>query len=116
MTPDDDPQPQFPLYVRVLAVAHVLSLAIGPVGFIILAGISCFLYVRHGKVDDNVLALLATGIACPAACALYRRWFVSWGRMNWPDGKYRKVPCPKKEAGSFVSGSAPIQSRGLSPR
>lgn len=89
MTDEVDPPPQFPLYVRVLAVAHVLSLAVGPIGFFVLAGIGCFLYVRQGRVDENVLALLAMGVACPGACALYRRWFVSWGRMNWPDGKYQ---------------------------
>ena len=89
MTDEDDSQPQFPFPVRALAVAHVLSLVVGPIGLIVLGGIGCVLYARRREVDDGILMLWATGVACPGACALYRRWFVNWGRRNWPDGKYR---------------------------
>lgn len=87
MTGNGDDRPQFPLYVRVLAVIYVLSHVLGPAGFFLLAGFGCFLYARRGAVDNQVIELWVAGAACPGAGALFRRWFRSWGRMNWPDGK-----------------------------
>ncbi|MFO0918233.1 MAG: hypothetical protein U0872_07960 [Planctomycetaceae bacterium] len=89
MTDQDESPPQFPLYVRILAIAHVLSLVAGPLGLIVLGGFGCLLFVLRRGVDDTILSLWALGIACPGLGALYRRWFVNWGRRNWPDGKYR---------------------------
>lgn len=84
--PDLPPTP-FPFYVRALAVIHVLSLIIGPVGFFVFIAIACYQQVRHG-FDETVAELAVMAIACPAICALYRRWFEHWGRANWPDGRY----------------------------
>jgi hypothetical protein len=82
----NDP-PKFPLYVRVLAVAHVLSLAIGPIGFVVLGAIAVIHWQRQRVVDQYVVVLLLIAVNCPFLCAAYRRWFENWGRKNWPDGK-----------------------------
>lgn len=87
MAADDDSPPQFPLYVRVLAVAHVISLMIGPAGFVLFASIGGILWANHRVVDKSVLECLAAAITCPVTCAVFRLWFVNWGRRNWPDGK-----------------------------
>lgn len=85
----DEPVPRFPLYVRILAVLHVLSLVLGPAGFILFGSVGCILWTRHRAVDELVLACWALALGSPAVCALYRKWFVQWGRANWPDGKPR---------------------------
>jgi cytochrome bd-type quinol oxidase subunit 1 len=75
----------FPRYVRLLAVAYVLSLMVGPVGFFILSIAAAFLwYQRDLSFDGLVLGLWATALACPLLCATYRWWFRSWGRRRWP--------------------------------
>lgn len=85
---DTDPPPRsFPRYVRVLAVLHVLSLVIGPIGFFLLMAVAAYQYTRRG-FDATVVQLAIMALACPGLCALYRRWFENWGRANWPDGKY----------------------------
>ncbi len=86
MSANQDDEPQFPLYVRILAVAHVLSLVVGPAGFVILAAWGFIHSVRHGY-DQVFVECLIAAIACPVLCAAYRTWFCSWGRTNWPDGK-----------------------------
>ena len=87
LTNETDPQPQFPRYVRVMAVAHVLSIVVGPVAFVVLASIGVFRWSRQGFVDDTAAKLLIAAVGCPLLCAAYRRWFEHWGRTNWPDGK-----------------------------
>lgn len=82
----NDP-PKFPLYVRVLAVAHVLSLVIGPVGFVMVGVMAGLFWRQRGFVDHNVVVLLIVAVNCPFLCAAYRHWFEKWGRKNWPDGK-----------------------------
>lgn len=86
MSNDQDDEPRFPLYVRILAVAYVLSLIAGPAGFVVLATLAGIRSVRHG-FDQVVAECLIAAIGCPIVCAAYRTWFCSWGRANWPDGK-----------------------------
>ena len=50
-------QPRFPRYVRVLAVAYVLSFAVQPIGFLLLTGTATFLYGRRREIDGWVLGL-----------------------------------------------------------
>jgi hypothetical protein len=76
--------PDFPLYVRILAVAHVLSLILGPLGCVMLVGIAWFMWVRHG-FDGWVVGLSLAGIGWLLFWIGFRRWFVWWGRKNWPE-------------------------------
>src|SRR5262245_36797843 len=75
---------QYPRYVRILAVAYVLSLAVGPVGFFVLLSVAAFLKVRYGTVDAKVLGFALGAVGCPVFCAMFRTWFRNWGRRNWP--------------------------------
>ncbi|MFT3882915.1 MAG: hypothetical protein QM703_25075 [Gemmatales bacterium] len=91
MSPIDEPQevptkqpPAFPLYVRILAVAHVLSLILGPVGCVILGAIARFLWLKRG-FDSLVIGLSLAGIGWLLFWIGFRRWFVWWGRKNWPE-------------------------------
>ena len=76
--------PDFPLYVRILAVAHVLSLILGPVGCVILGGIARILWVKRG-FDGLVIGLSLGGIGWLLFWVAFRWWFVRWGRKNWPE-------------------------------
>lgn len=76
--------PDFPLYVRILAVAHVLSLILGPAGCVILGAIACFRWVRHG-LDGWVIGLSLAGFGWLFFWIAFRWWFVRWGRKNWPE-------------------------------
>jgi hypothetical protein len=85
--PDGGQPPRWPLYVRVLAVSHVLSYALQPVAFIGLTGTAFLLYCLGRPLDGLVLGLGVGGIACVLLCSAFRRWFVAWGRRNYPEGK-----------------------------
>ncbi|HQR06389.1 MAG TPA: hypothetical protein PLN21_06180 [Gemmatales bacterium] len=74
----------FPLYVRILAVAHVLSLILGPVGCVILGAIARFLWLRRG-LDSLVIGLSLAGFGWLFFWVAFRWWFVRWGRKNWPE-------------------------------
>ncbi len=74
----------WPWYVRGLAVAYVLSLMAGPVGFVVMAAVSVFRIARHGLGGGAALTL-AVAVACPLLCAAFRAWFRNWGRRRWPD-------------------------------
>ena len=76
--------PDFPLYVRILAVAHVLSLILGPVGCVVLGAIARFRWLRHG-FDGWVLGLSLAGFGWLLFWIAFRWWFVRWGRKNWPE-------------------------------
>ena len=76
----------WPWYVRWLAVAYVLSMAAGPVGFFVLAGVAAFRIARHGLGGGAALAV-AAALACFLACAAFRAWFRNWGRRHWPDAE-----------------------------
>jgi len=85
MPPKDEHQPRdFPRYVRILAVLHVLSYAIGPVGFVVLMVSAGILWQMRG-MNDPVVWLVIAGISCPMLCALFRWWFVRWGRKHYPE-------------------------------
>lgn len=77
--------PGYPWWVRGLAVLHVLSHVLGPVGFVVLMAAACILSVRRRTVDDTVLALGALALACPPVCMIYRGWLERWGRRHWPN-------------------------------
>src|SRR5215475_1685339 len=77
--------PEFPWWVRVLAVGHVLSRVAGPAGFVVLGGAAAWRWVKVHEVDGWFLALGLAGLACPALCAAFRGWFERWGRRNWPE-------------------------------
>lgn len=82
----------FPFYVRALAVAHVLSRIVGPLGFWILILVSGWLWWTRGKhVDWIVIAGLAAALACPLLCAVFRRCVTAWGRKYWP-GEEESTP------------------------
>lgn len=74
----------FPLYVRILAVFHVLSLILGPVGGVVLGGIAGFRWTQHG-MDAWVIGLLIAGPCWFMFCNIFRWWFVRWGRRHWPE-------------------------------
>ncbi|MGQ0634211.1 MAG: hypothetical protein ACT4QC_06360 [Planctomycetaceae bacterium] len=86
---EDENQPvyDYPWWVRVLAVAHVLSLIGGPAGFMLLISAAALRRLMLGRVDGDVVTLAIAGAACPVLCAAYRSWFVRWGRSRWPDVK-----------------------------
>jgi hypothetical protein len=75
------------LYVRVLAVFHVLSYAVQWIGFLGLAGAAAILYARGQRLDALSLGLGLGGFLCVILCGAFRRWFVRWGRRNYPEGK-----------------------------
>ena len=76
--------PPFPRWVRWLAMLHVLSLFLGPLGFFVLIIIASILGMRRGPYDATVLMLGASALACPALAALYRSLFERWARARWP--------------------------------
>jgi uncharacterized membrane protein YbhN (UPF0104 family) len=80
-----DSPPKFPLAVRILAVAYVVSWIVGPVGFFLLSGVGSFLWERRRQVDGLVLSLWLGGVLCLSLCAAFRWWFRRWGRRRWPD-------------------------------
>jgi hypothetical protein len=79
--------PTWPLYVRVLAVAYVLSYALQPVAFLGLTGTAALLYGLGRHLDGLVLGLGAAGVLVVLGCGAFRRWFVRWGRRNYPTGE-----------------------------
>ena len=96
----DPAPPVFPRYVRVLAVAHVLSRPLGFIGFILLTALACYLWVKHRVFDGWVLGLLAADLACPLLSRYgFRRWFEGWGRRHWP-----APDIPDERDGEFHDG------------
>jgi hypothetical protein len=81
-----DSVPQFPLPVRILAVAYVLSWALQPLGFFLLTGIGSFLWIRRRELDAWVLGFWLGGIGCLVLGIAFRWWFRRWGRLRWPNG------------------------------
>jgi hypothetical protein len=79
--------PTWPLYVRVLAVSFVLSYAVQWIAFLGLTGAAALLYGLRHRLDGLVLGLGLGGVACVILCGAFRRWFVRWGRRNYPEGK-----------------------------
>ena len=84
---NNEPNP-WPLYVRVLAVLHVLSYPIALIAFAVLTIRAGWIGAKHGRFDLEFWAMLLSGPCALAAGARYRRWFENWGRRRWPDGKY----------------------------
>ncbi len=82
---DGSSQQTWPLYVRVLAVCFVLSYVLQPVAFFGLTGTAALLYGFRHSLDGLVLGLGAAGISVAVLCAVFRRWFVAWGRSNYPE-------------------------------
>lgn len=79
------PQPDYPRYVRLLAVAYVLSYAVQFAGFLVLCVAATVLYFRRGGFDAEVVGGYAAALACPVVGGAFRAWFRSFGRRNWPD-------------------------------
>ena len=78
--------PNYPWWVRALAVLHVLSLVLAPAMFFVFAVAAGVLVMfRHGKIDQDVIALGGIGIAFPALGVIFRGWFERWGRRNYPE-------------------------------
>ncbi len=92
---------QWPLYVRVLAVAYVLSHVVQWVAFILLAGTAAFLYGLGHSLDGVVVGLGLGGFACVAACHAFRWWFPRWGRRHYPPPAGCEGPddAPRQAAG-----------------
>lgn len=86
--------PDYPWWVRVLAVAHVISRVFGPLGYIFLTGMAAFRWVQVRQFDEKVVELGVAGLACPVLCAAFRRRFEIYGRSRWPEG----TPGPPTEA------------------
>ncbi len=82
---DGRPVPDFPTYVRWLAVLHVLSYSLAAVAFVVLMATACFLKLRRGQVDETVLVLGGLALACPPIGMIFRSWFVRFGRRHWPE-------------------------------
>lgn len=80
-----EPNP-WPLYVRVLAVMHVLSIPIGFIGWILLSFRAGWLGAQR-QFDIQFWTAALAGFGWMGACARYRRWFENYGRRRWPDGK-----------------------------
>jgi hypothetical protein len=87
MSDEDDPPPQFPLYVRVLAVLYVLSPIFGFGGLFLFGGIGLVLLQIRGAIDETIVEFFVAGVGCPVITSAFRRWFPAWGRKNWPEGK-----------------------------
>src|SRR5581483_6570620 len=68
------PPPPAPWPDRFLAVAYVVSLAVQPVGFILLAGAGVFLWIRRRSPDGWSLGLLLGGLGCLVFCPAFRWW------------------------------------------
>jgi hypothetical protein len=89
---ENDSSTKFPLWVRILAVAYVLSRAIGPVGFFALSAAACFVWVKGRELSGLVLGLWLGGLACPLFCAAFRWWFRRLGQRRWPDPEPNAAP------------------------
>lgn len=89
MEQQDDPNlaPKWPLYVRVLAVLHVLSYPIQIAAFLGFIGTAAFVYSTGRAVNGTVIVLMINGFAMVALCSAFRTWFVAWGRRRYPEGK-----------------------------
>jgi hypothetical protein len=85
--PNDNAPAKWPLYVRLLAVFYVLSYAVQIVAFLGLMGTAVVLFSLRQQVDEWVLGLGLGGLVCVILCEVFRRWFVRWGRRNYPTGK-----------------------------
>jgi nitric oxide reductase large subunit len=86
-TTGEDHQRVWPKYVRVLAVCYVLSYVLQPVAFLGLTGTVVLLYYLGHPVDGLLLGVGAGAIIVVPLCSAFRRWFVAWGRRNYPKGK-----------------------------
>lgn len=88
MEPSDNDEPpvvpQYPTYVRWLAVLHVLSYVLGPLGYFILIVTAIVLYVQRRQIDQMIITWVLMAVACPVVAWIYRRWFENWGRKHWP--------------------------------
>ena len=102
----------WPLYVRWLAVAYVLSYFAGIVGFLVLGVVAAVLIARHPRLDSGVVVTVAAACACPAACAGFRRWFRSWGQRRWPAAK----PDAESDAAPDTGGLQASQTTDLPSR
>lgn len=90
--------PEYPLVVRMLAVAHVLSLVVQPVGFVLLGAAAVVTFQLRHLVDGLVLGFAAGAVGCVTLCPLFRWWFVRWGRRHYPETLTAdKDPCPRYE-------------------
>jgi len=78
---------RWPFYVRALAVLYVLSYAVQWIAFLGATGTAAILYARGHRLDGLVVGLGLGGIMCVILCGAFRRWFVRWGRRNYPEGK-----------------------------
>jgi hypothetical protein len=79
---ESGPVPRAPLVDRVLAVTYVLSLAVQPLGFLILAGTGSFLWEKRG-LDGTVLGFGLGAIGWVASWGVFRWWVRRWGRRRW---------------------------------
>jgi hypothetical protein len=77
----------WPRYVRMLAVCYVLSYVLQPLAFLGLIGTALWLYTLGHALDGLWLGVGAGAIIVVLLCSAYRRWFVAWGRRNYPEGK-----------------------------
>jgi hypothetical protein len=78
----------WPWYVRWLAVAYVLSMLAGPVGFLVLGGVAAYRISWGGAGFDRVAVVaVAAAWAWLLACGVFRWWFRGWGRRRWPDAE-----------------------------
>jgi hypothetical protein len=78
----------WPLYVRVLAVLHVLSIPIGFIGFIVLS-LRAGWVGAHRQFGLEFWTVTLSAFGWMGLCARYRRWFENFGRQRWPDGKFK---------------------------
>jgi hypothetical protein len=78
------PMPKAPLLDRILAVAYVLSFAVQPLGFLLLAGIGSFLWAKRG-LDGTVLGFGLGGIGWVASWSAFRWWVRRLGQRRWPN-------------------------------
>lgn len=76
--------PDFPRYVRILAVAYVLSNAVGFVGFVVLMISAGIMFLTHGGFNAWVIGLTIAALSSPLSCAIFRWWFKRWGERHWP--------------------------------
>jgi hypothetical protein len=84
---DGDKARKWSLHVRILAVCHVLSYGVQALAFVGLALPAAFLTGFGRALDPMVIGLRVTSAAILGLCWVFRRWFVWWGRKNYPTGK-----------------------------
>ena len=91
--PDEsDVQRQWPLYVRVLAVAFVLSYPAEGIAFLSLTGTAALLYGLGHPLDGLLFGLGLGGVAAVILCHAYRWWFPRWGRKHYPSAGPEERP------------------------